>query len=70
MIQQVFGHRLEHRAALNKGHGLQRFAAALDGKAARLRHIQPFAGDLPQRFAADGVVNSTGAAPAGLPGAG
>ena len=44
--------------------------AVLNSKAARLRHIQTFTGHLPQRRAGDGVMNSTGAAPAGLPGAG
>ncbi len=64
LLQQVFRHRFQHRAAFNKGHRLQGFTTALNREAARLRHIQAFTGHLPKRRAADGVMDSTGAAPA------
>lgn len=69
LLQQVFRHRFQHRAAFNKGHRLQGFTTALNREAARLRHIQASL-VTPKRRAGDGVMDSTGAAPAGLPGAG
>jgi hypothetical protein len=66
----VFCHRFQHGCSFNKGHRVKCFTAVLNGIAASGRHIQPFAGDFPQCFAADGVMNMALAAPARLPGAG
>ncbi len=35
LLQQVFRHRFQHRAAFNKGHRLQGFTTALNREAAR-----------------------------------
>jgi hypothetical protein len=59
----VLCHRLQHGCAFDKGHRVKRFAAALNRIATGGRHVQPFAGHAPQRFATDGVMNSAFAAP-------
>ncbi|MNP42384.1 hypothetical protein D3C76_1361470 [compost metagenome] len=66
----MFCHRFQHRGALDEGHGVKGFTAFLNGVTTRGGHIQPFAGDLPEGFAADGMLNSALTAPARLPGAG
>ena len=70
LAQQMFCHRFQHRGALDEGHGVKGFTAFLNGVTTRGGHIQPFAGDLPEGFAADGMLNSALTAPARLPGAG